>query len=103
MECFDRKILLILTKHVILVVVLSLTVKARIGKKRVLVIPKVIAENLGLDEGSTVKITATGDKIIIEPLRDAVWLSLHGEKIARITLKELEEESFEQQKRRLKE
>ena len=82
---------------------MSLTVKARIGKKRVLVIPKVIAENLGLDEGSTVKITAAGDKIIIEPLCDAVWLSLHGEKVARITLKELEEESFEQQKRRLKE
>ena len=82
---------------------MSLTVKARIGKKRVLVIPKAIAESLSLDEGSIVRITATGDKIIIEPLRDAVWLSLHGEKIARITLKELEEESFEQQRKYLKE
>ena len=82
---------------------LSLTVKARIGKKRVLVIPKAIAEKLSLDEGSIVRITAAGDKIIIEPLRDAVWLSLHGEKIARITLKELEEESFEQQRKYLKE
>ena len=82
---------------------MSLTVKARIGKKRVLVIPKVIAESLGLDEGSTVRITVAGDKIIIEPLRDAVWLSLHGEKVARITLKELEGESFEQQKRYIKE
>jgi len=82
---------------------LSLTVKARIGKKRVLVIPKVIAESLGLDEGSAVRITVAGDKIIIEPLRDAVWLSLHGEKVARITLKELEGESFEQQKRYIKE
>ena len=90
--------LLILTKHVILVMMLSLTVKARIGKKRVLVIPKAIAENLSLDEGSAVKITVAGDKIIIEPLRDAVWLSLHGEKVARITLKELEEESIEQQR-----
>jgi len=82
---------------------LSLTVKARIGKKRVLVIPKAIAESLSLDEGSIVRITAAGDKIIIEPLRDAVWLSLHGEKIARITLKELEEESFERQRKYLKE
>ena len=82
---------------------MSLTVKARIGKKRVLVIPKAIAESLSLDEGSIVRITAAGDKIIIEPLRDAVWLSLHGEKIARITLKELEEESFEQQRKYLKE
>jgi len=85
------------------VVALSLTVKARIGKKRVLVIPKAIAEKLSLDEGSTVRITAIGDKIIIEPLRDAIWLSLHGEKIAHVTLKELEEESIEQQKRYLKE
>ena len=78
---------------------MSLTVKARIGKKRVLVIPKKIAEQLNLDEGSTVKITASGNKIIIEPLRDAIWLSLHGEKIAQVTLKELEEESIEQQKK----
>ena len=82
---------------------MSLTVKARIGKKRVLVIPKAIAESLSLDEGSIVRITAAGDRIIIEPLRDAVWLSLHGEKIARITLKELEEESFEQQRKYVKE
>jgi len=82
---------------------LSLTVKARIGKKRVLVIPKAMAEKLSLDEGSAVRITATGDKIIIEPLRDAIWLSLHGEKVARITLKELEGESIERQKRYLKE
>ena len=82
---------------------MSLTAKARIGKKRVLVIPKAIAEKLSLDEGSAVRITASGDKIIIEPLRDAIWLSLYGEKIAHITLKELEEESIEQQKRYLKE
>ena len=100
---FNSENLLILTKHMVLVMLLSLTVKARIGKKRVLVIPKAIAENLGLDEGSIVKITATGGKIIIEPLRDAVWLSLHGEKVARITLKELEEESVEQQRKYLKE
>ena len=46
---------------------MSLTAKARIGKKRVLVIPKAIAEKLGLDEGSPVRITASEDKIIIEP------------------------------------
>ena len=82
---------------------MSLTVKARIGKKRVLVIPKAIAEKLSIDEGSAVRITASGDKIVIEPLRDAIWLSLHGEKVAHVTLKELEEESIEQQKRYLKE
>ena len=100
---FKLENLLILTRNIILVIALSLTVKARIGKKRVLVIPKAIAEKLSLDEGSTVRITASGDKIIIEPLCDAIWLSLHGEKVAHVTLKELEEESIEQQKRYLKE
>jgi len=85
------------------VITLSLTVKARIGRKRVLVIPKKIAEYLNLDEGSAVRVTASKDKIIIEPLRDAVWLSLHGEKVARVTLKELEEESLERQKRYIEE
>lgn len=78
---------------------MCLNIKARIGKKRTLVIPKVIAENLGVAEGSRVKITVVGDEIVIKPLRDAVWLSLHGEKVAEVTLKELEEESVGQQKK----
>lgn len=75
----------------------ALMVKTRIGKKRVLVIPKKIAERLNLDEGTAVKITASEGKMVVEPIRDAIWLSLHGEKVARVTLKELEEESLEQQ------
>lgn len=78
---------------------LSLAVKARIGRKRVLVISKVIAESLGLGEGSTVEMTAMEGKIVIEALHDAIWLSLHGEKVAKVTLGELEEESLEQQKK----
>lgn len=64
-----------------------------------LVIPKKIADYLKLGEGSIVKITAVGNKIIIEPYYDAVWLSLYGEKIARVTLEELEGESVEWQKK----
>lgn len=81
---------------------MGLTLKTRIGKKRVLVIPKKIAEFLGLREGSQVKITAFKDKLVIEPVHDAIWLSLYGEKVARTTLKELEEESVEQQKKYIK-
>lgn len=77
---------------------MSLTVRARVGKKRMLVIPKRVAELLGLSEGSMVKITAFKDRMIIEPIRDAIWLSIHGEKVARITLEELEGESIERQK-----
>ena len=76
---------------------MSLSLEARVGKKRVLVIPKKVAELLGLTEGSLVRITASRDRMVIEPIRDAVWLSLHGEKVARITLEELEEESVERQ------
>ena len=76
---------------------IMLSVKVKVGKRRTIVIPRVIAEKLKLEEGSIVKLSLEGDKIIIEPLYDAVWLSLYGRKIARITLKELEEESIERQ------
>jgi hypothetical protein len=38
-------------------------------------------------------------KIVLEPERDAVWLSLHGKKIAKISLEELESESIEEQRK----
>ncbi|OYT26548.1 MAG: AbrB family transcriptional regulator [Thermoprotei archaeon ex4572_64] len=69
----------------------------RIGKRRTLVIPKEIAEKVGIDEGVSIKIRIEDNKIIIEPIRDAIWLSLHGKKITKITLKDLEEESIKQQ------
>jgi AbrB family looped-hinge helix DNA binding protein len=57
---------------------------ARIGKRRTLVIPKNVAEKLGIKEGDKVKITALEDKLVLEPLRDAVWLSLYGKKLQRL-------------------
>jgi AbrB family looped-hinge helix DNA binding protein len=80
---------------------LSLTIKTKIGKKCVVVIPKAIAEKLKLTEGSIIKISIAENKIIIKPWHDAVWLSLHGEKIAQATLKELEEENLKQQEKYL--
>ncbi len=77
---------------------LGLTVRARVGRKRVLVIPKSLSA-LTLTRVLSFKLTAFKDRIVIEPLRDAVWLSLHGEKVAYVTLEELEEESLEQQER----
>jgi hypothetical protein len=41
--------------------------------------------------------------MIIKPLPDAIHLSLHGEKLARITLKELEEVSVEEQEKSARE
>jgi len=81
---------------------MDLSVKARIGKKRVLVIPKKIADRLGIDEGTTVKITVVDDKMIIEPVRDAIWLSLYGEKVAEVTIEKLEDISIEEQEKVVK-
>jgi len=76
----------------------ELSVKARIGRRRTLVIPKMIAESLDLHEGSIVEMRVVGEELRLRPIRDAVWLSLHGRKIGRVTLEELEEESVERQR-----
>ena len=78
---------------------MSIVVETRVGKKRVIVIPKPIAEAVKIEEGQRVRIIASGDKIIIEPVRDAIWLALYGKKIGRITPEELEEESLREQEK----
>ncbi|MEM1569826.1 MAG: AbrB/MazE/SpoVT family DNA-binding domain-containing protein [Candidatus Bathyarchaeia archaeon] len=78
---------------------MSLIVTSRIGRRRTFVIPKAVAEKLQINEGCKVKITVEGGRIVIEPLYDAVWLSLHCRKIVKVTLEDLERESVEQQKR----
>ncbi|RLE52993.1 MAG: hypothetical protein DRJ33_02225 [Candidatus Methanomethylicota archaeon] len=78
-----------------------LEVKVRVGKKRVLVIPKNIAEEVGIREGSIVKLSVQGKNVVIEPEYDAIWLSLRGEKVAKISLKDLEETSLEEQSKHI--
>ncbi|RLE49311.1 MAG: hypothetical protein DRJ31_05355 [Candidatus Methanomethylicota archaeon] len=78
-----------------------LEVKVRVGKKRVLVIPKNIAEEVGIREGSIVKLSVQGKNVVIELEHDAIWLSLRGEKVAKISLKDLEETSLEEQSKHI--
>ena len=73
--------------------------EARVGGKRVVVIHKKIADAVGLREGQKVRIAVQGGKIVIEPIKDAIWLALHGEKIGRIMPEEVEEESLREQER----
>ena len=82
---------------------MGLTVEVRVGRKRTLVIPKSVAEALGIDEGSRLLIEVKSGYMIVRPLPDAIYLSLHGEKLARVTLRELEETSIEEQERSGKE
>jgi len=77
----------------------GLTIEIRVGKRRTIVIPKNIAKALGIDEGSRLKLEVRGDSIILKPVPDAIQLSVHGEKIAKISLKELEAESIAEQKK----
>ncbi len=78
---------------------MTMVFETKVGKKRVIVIPKPIAESLGLKEGQKIRIRIVDNKIVIEPVRDAIWLALYGKKIGRIMPEEIEEESqYEQEK-----
>jgi len=75
----------------------NIVVETKVGKKRIIVIPKTIAEAVKISEGQRVRIMAAENKIVIEPVRDAVWLALYGRKIGKILPEEVEEESLREQ------
>ncbi len=77
---------------------MGLAVEVRVGRKRTIVIPKSIAEALGIDEGSRLILEVKDGYIVLKPVPDAIRLSLYGEKIARTNLKELEATSIEEQR-----
>jgi|GEM_PF-206157 AbrB family looped-hinge helix DNA binding protein len=78
---------------------MGLAIEVRVGKKRTIVIPKAIADALGIDGGSKLLLELRDDHIVLKPIPDAVILSIGGEKIARVTLEELEAISLEERKR----
>lgn len=74
----------------------SESVRVRVGRKRTIVIPKKIAEALGIDEGTILEISV-GDSLVLKPKPSAIDLALHGKKFVKITLEELEKISIERQ------
>jgi antitoxin MazE len=80
---------------------MSLTIELRVGKKRTIVIPKAIAEALNIDESSRLLAEVKDGYLVLKPLPDAITLSLKGNKIAKVTLKELEAVSIEEEKKRI--
>ncbi len=76
-----------------------LVLEVTVGRRRTIVIPKRVAEMLGISEGSRLELRVEDGRIVLEPIPDAVELSLHGEKVATTSLEELEAESIEQQRR----
>jgi virulence-associated protein VagC len=58
-----------------------------------------ISEAVRIAEGQRVRMVVLEDKMVIEPVRDAIWLALHGRKIGRMLSEEVEEESLRGQER----
>jgi virulence-associated protein VagC len=58
-----------------------------------------ISEAVRIAEGQRVRMVALEDKMVIEPVRDAIWLALHGRKIGRMLSEEVKEESLRGQER----
>lgn len=73
--------------------------EVRVSRKRLISIPKGVAERLGIEEGMRLRLYVDGDRIVIEPLRNALWFALNGPKVGRVTFEELEEESVREQER----
>jgi bifunctional DNA-binding transcriptional regulator/antitoxin component of YhaV-PrlF toxin-antitoxin module len=56
-----------------------------------------VAEKLGIVEGMKLKLYVEGDRIVLEPVRDALWFAVHGPKVGYIGFEELEEEGLREQ------
>ena len=72
-------------------------IRIRVGKRRTIVIPKNIAEKLGIDEGSILRMEVSGESIILKPELTAIDVALRGKKYVKIFLDELERISIEEQ------
>jgi len=70
----------------------------KVGKRRTVVIPKKIAEELGVEEGMFMRVEIDGEKIVLKPELDAISIAVKGKKVAKVTLEELERISVEEQK-----
>jgi AbrB family looped-hinge helix DNA binding protein len=77
----------------------KLVFEVKVSRKRLIAIPKAVAERLGIVEGMKLKLYVEGDRIVLEPVRDALWFAIYGPKVACITFEEVEEESIREQEK----
>ena len=73
--------------------------EVKVSRKRLVTIPKAVAEKLGIVEGMKLKLYVEEDRIVLEPVRDALWFAVHGPKVGYIGFEELEEESLREQEK----
>ncbi|MGB9717959.1 MAG: AbrB/MazE/SpoVT family DNA-binding domain-containing protein [Thermoproteota archaeon] len=76
---------------------MNLTIETRVGKRYAIYLPKIVVKTLGMKEGDRVLLRVSGERIILEILRDPIELALHGNKFASIKPGEIEAISVEEQ------
>ena len=77
----------------------GLAFEVKVHRGRRVTIPKAVADLLGIEEGSRLRLHVEGDRVVLEPVRDALWFAMHGPKVAYVGFEELEGESESEQKR----
>ena len=77
----------------------GLTFEVKVHRGRRITIPRAVADLLGIGECSRLRLHVEGNRIVLEPIRDALWFAIHGPKVAYISFEELEEESEREQGR----
>ena len=78
----------------------GLTFEVKVHRGRRITIPKAVTDLLGIGEGSRLRLHVEGDRVVLEPVRDALWFAMYGPKVAYISFKELEGESESEQGKR---
>ena len=73
--------------------------EVKVHRGRRVTIPRAVADLLGIGECSRLRLHVEGNRIVLEPIRDALWFAIHGPKVAYISFEELEEESEREQGR----
>ena len=81
---------------------MSLVIKARIGKKYAIYLPKAVVKARDLKEGEKVLLRVSGHTLTIEKLQDPIQLALSGKKFAHITPEQVEAISLEEQEKHVK-
>jgi len=73
--------------------------EVKVHRGRRITIPRAVADLLGIGEGSRLRLHVEGGRVVLEPVRDALWFAMHGPKVAYVGFEELEGESEREQKR----
>jgi len=76
------------------------TFEVKVHRGRRITIPKTVADLLGIAEGSRLRLHVEGNRIVLKPVRDALWFAIHGPKVVYVGLEELEEGSESEQCKR---